>query len=349
MGAPIFVCRLRVTNAGGTWDSLNIDDPREQPRIAGVVRRSLSQEPNTADVRVYNLAPDTVARITGVVTTRLDWTPAERAQLLAAGASTAPLELTSDTFGLGTIELSWGYADSETIGNDGELEAALGVGFIGQVTDGPREERAGLDLVLRMLAQDAGHTLGAAEVVQQAGGGTVAHEGKSYAAGTRVSAILGDMINAIGLSSDVSQLDSQLAAAFADKGYPLSDLVIGAGYNASGPVRPQIEALLRNLGLRWSIQNGDFLILDSDSVIPGFAPLDLGSDQLIGTPKEGAGTLEVSTAANPEALPGRQVDVTTEGRRVSYRTEEAETPFDTYSGAQTDMKLQELQTIPGLF
>jgi hypothetical protein len=81
MGAAVFVDRLRITNTGGVFDSLS-PNGLEQPRIRFDAVKSLSGGPNRAKIEIYNLAPDTVAKICGTVRTRVEWTPAEREQLL---------------------------------------------------------------------------------------------------------------------------------------------------------------------------------------------------------------------------------------------------------------------------
>lgn len=345
MGSPIFVARLRITNAGGIWDSLNRGS-LVQPRIVFDVVKSLSGTANRALIEVYNLHPDTVAKITQVVRTRLDWTPAERAELLAAGASADPAEIIADKFGLGSVELSWGYTDSESP----DVEGALRVGFVGQ-TSTPRERVEGTDRILVIDATDGSHLLGAGEVVQRSGGGPSQYRSKSYSPGTNAADVIVDLCNSIGLSADRDQIEQLLAAALTARGLPPGDIVMSGGYTASGPAVVLLEQFLKSLELRWSIQDGSLLILSGTSVIPGLAPLQFSSEagNIVGepTPFE-AQRLALSTWASTEALPGRQADVSTSKIAASFRVDQAQTRGDSYSGGQTDLRLDELQVIPGV-
>lgn len=344
MGHPVLVARLRVTNDGGTFDSLS--NGPEQPRIVWETKHTLGNEPNTARIGIYNLAPDTVAKIQGVVKIRREWTPGERAALLLKGASTEPFEVVTDSLGLGQVELFWGFADSENLSRDA-IEAALALGFSGQITDGPRVVRQGNDLITTMLCQDAGETLGAAEVVQEAGQGAAAFEGKSYAAGTKVSEIIGDLVNSIGISVDVGKVETLLVAALAARGLPAADAKTFAGYNASGPARPQIERFLSSLDLRWSIYNGELFIFADGETLPGIEPLELSTARanVIGQPEVSADGTQVSTQATTRAIPGRRCQILTDSIAQAYRIDEAATRGDTLSGGLTTLRGESLQTL----
>ena len=341
MGEAVFVARAVITNEAGSWDSLGPDGT--SPRMKGKATFSLKEDPNELALEIYNLAPETVQDITGKVSVRHDWTPAERAELMAKGASTAPFETTSAGFGLVNVELSYGYADSQDLSRPAII-AALSQAFVGQIASGPTVVTSGQDQIVTMLALDGGQALGAGEVVQQAGGGAAAYRGKAYEPGTRIADILADLINSLGLGADANNLDAQIVQALAAK-YPGAKSTIGGGRNSSGPAAPQIRQLMTSLDLRWTIQAGEFIVLDDNSVIPGFPPIILSSElgNIVGQPKRvGGDKLEVSTTANTEVLPGRPLDVSTETIQTSYRVDESSTPFDTYSGAQTDAKLDAL-------
>jgi hypothetical protein len=344
MGVPIFVARLRITNGDGVFDSLS--SGRTQPRIIFDVRQSLAASPNSAAISIYNLAPDTIAKITGVVRTRVDWTPAERAQLLEAGASAEPIETIGDGFGFVAVELSWGYTDSERY----DPETALRVGFVGQ-SSRPRVVRDGTDRVLVLECTDAGNLLGAGSVLQRAGGGPAAYRSKSYAPGSSAVDVIMDLVYAMGLSTDRATLEQQLTSALLARGLPPGDLFLSGGYTSSGPAQPLLEGFLRSLDLRWSVQNGELLLLSQSSVIPGLAPLLLSTERrnIIGEPERLEGTrLGVSTFALADIRPGRQVDVLAGDINASFRADEVSTRGDTSSGAQADLRLDELQIIPGV-
>lgn len=347
MGSPICVARLRVTNASGFFDSLNPDPLGAQPRIRATITRSLRTEPNTAEIEIFNLAPLTSALVTGVVQSRTDWTPTARAQLFLLGQGVSPIEVTSELFGLGAVELSWGFVNSVAP----NILAALKVGFVGQSSK-MRVGPDGQDQILKIEAQDGAHLLGAGEAVQVAGGGVVPFVGKSYTVGTNIVDIIADLIAACGLTVNKPALLAQVQAAMLARGLPPADLVILGGYNASGPARPQIEQFMNALGLRWSVQNGEMLILDSTSVLLGFPPIVLSAElgNILGEPEVvDAGRMAVTTWAQPDAAPGRAVTLITPTRTANYRIEVASTTLDTNSGGETRLELDELQTIPGVF
>ncbi len=346
MGSPICVARLRITNAAGFFDSLNPDPLGVQPRMRFTVTRTLRAEANTAKIETFNLAPLTAALCTGVIRSRTDWTATERAQLFQLGQGATPIELISEEYGLGSVELSWGFTDSEAP----DMLAALAVGFIGQ-SSRIRSAPDGRDQILTIEASDGSHLLGAGEAIQAAGG-VVPFVGKSYGPGSSVVDVLVDLIAACGLTVNRTKLQQQLQTAMIAKGLPPADLQILHGRNISGPARPQIEQVMNALGVRWSVQNGELLFLDSTSVLAGFPPIELSTENgnIYGEPEViDAGRMAVRTWAQPGASPGRAVTLITPTRTANYRIECATTTVDTNSGGETRLELDELQTIPGVF
>jgi hypothetical protein len=93
---PRFVARFQVTNGGGTFDSQAPGrlrgDGLDVPRIKFTVRKTLEQAPNTAEIEIFNLSKTTIDSILQRVVKRIEFSPEERAQLAAAGASSMPIE-----------------------------------------------------------------------------------------------------------------------------------------------------------------------------------------------------------------------------------------------------------------
>jgi hypothetical protein len=347
IGSPVLVARLRVTNALGLFDSLDPKPFAEQVRIKATVTKNLESAPNKATIDLYNLSDIMTDLIRGVVRRRVEFSALERAQLMLAGASTIPVEITSDGFGLASIELSWGYADSASM----LLIPALKTGFVGQSTN-MHVAPEGNDKVLRIEAEDSGHLLGAAEVVQIAGG-VVPLANKSYLAGTDVVDIMVDFINAMGVAVSKPILAAAVATEFLARGLPAAETKVGlGGYNASGSARDQLERFLKVLNIRWSIQDGQFLVLNGAGVALGYEPLVLSTalGNIVGEPERGEGTtLGISTFADADARPGRQTTVATDLIQAAYRIDQAVTSIDTYSGGSTKLQLDELLTIAGVF
>lgn len=347
VGSPVFVARLRVTNALGLFDSLDPVPFAEQARIKFTVTKSLESEPNTATIEVYNLSPIMANLIRGVVRRRIEFSPLEKAALLLAGASAAPVEITSDGFGIAAVELSWGFADSSTM----ILPAALKIGFKGQSSN-IELVTEGNDRVLRIEAEDAGHLLGAGEVIQIAGGGVVPLQGKSYTAGTNVIQIMVDLINAMGLTVNVGILTSAVGQALLARGVPPSDLVLLGPYNASGSAQAQLSQFLEAIGIRWSIQDGQFIVLTGAGVLPGYPPMVLSTalGNILGEPNLREGTkLDIATWPDADARPGRAVNVASSTITAAYRIAKATSTGDTYSGGEAQLELDELVTIAGVF
>jgi hypothetical protein len=337
---PRVLARLEVTNGAGTFDSQNPAPSRgdglDSARIAFEVTKTLEPTPNTAIVRIWNLSQATIDRITGTVRKRLEWSPTERAELAAAGLAATPIEVVYDNSGLASIRLSWGYAGADPT----TPFPPLSVGFIG-ASDSITVESDGLDSVLVIKAEDAGQLLGAARLL------------KSYKAGTSTVDILADLITACAVQVDKAGLEAAMGSALTARGIPVGKLVQLTGYNASGtPAAQQVKAVMDSLELRWSVQDGEFLLLDSSTVLPGYLPLILSAEAgtLFGTPERlEAQQMRARTWANAEARPGRQVLIEATDLGTQYRIDRVRHTIDTYSGGQSTVTLDALQTIPGLF
>jgi hypothetical protein len=343
---PQLFARCRITNGTGTFDSGN-PLTADRIRIQAAGTWTLEPTPNTIEIRLYNLEPETADLISGTVRKRIDWTPEERAQLIAAGASAAPIEVTTDNAGLASVELDWGYS----VPGAAAIIPPLSLGFVG-ASNSIVTKPDGLDMVTTILAEDGGHTLGAASVVQVSGGGLVSFRSKSYSAGTNVVDIVVDLINAMALTVDRARLENTLATATIAGGGTAGDLLISGSYTCSGPAVDHLRSFLSAVDLRWSIQNGEFLLLDSSSVIPGFPALKLSeADGTLHGPVERLQAQEMAaeTWANPLARPGRQVEIQGVNVGTQYRIDQADLELDTYEGGSTRLKLDALQTIEGVF
>lgn len=340
MVQPRFLARLEVTNGGGTFDSQNPaprrGDTLDSARIAFKVEKTLDPAPNQAEISIYNLSQQRIDQITGTVRKRIEWTPEEREELLALGLSAAPVETVYDNFGLGSVRLSWGYegADQNT------AFPPLSVGFIGgsssmTVTDD------GTDRILMIRAEDGGQLLGAGRLK------------KSYKGGTSTVDILADLIAAVGLSVDKSRLEQAMASALIARGISVGKLVQLGPYNAStAPAAAQITTVMDSLQLRWSVQDGEFLLLDTNTVLAGYPPLVLSEEagSLFGNPERlEAQQMRAQTWAAAEARPGREVLLEAEDLSTQYRIDRVTHAGDTYEGGESVVTLDAIQTIPGVF
>lgn len=344
MAAPRLLARLEVTNAQGQWDSRNPSprpgDGRDSVRIAWSVRKTLDQEPNEAEIKVWNLAPETVDKICGTVRRRFDWTPEERAQLYAAGASAAPVERTYDNAGLASVRLSWGYEGASPTSSF----PPLSVGFVGESTN-ISEEKDGTDTLLVFTCKDASQLLGAGRPVLGAPAPV------SFVSGTPFDVVLSTLIKFMGLTVNQESLKSTIQSAMIARDIPLSEFNIVGPYNATtATAAQQLTTALDALELRWSVQDGEFLVLDRFDTLAGYEALVLTGDALHGPPKRlAAQQMQATTWANAEARPGREVRLTADALGAQFRIDSVEQDGDTSEGGSAVVTLSEIQVIPGLF
>lgn len=344
--APRLQARVQVTNGGttfgspgsevvegaGTFDSLSPvpvrGDGLDEVRISFSVTKTLDPAPNTAEVTLWNLSQERIDQICGTVRKRIAFSPEEKLQLEQAGASSTPIEQVYDNAGIAAIRLSWGYE-----------AGALSVGFIGGSTN-ITEETDGRDSRLVIKAEDGGPFLGAGRLKRY------------YRGGTDTVVIIRDLVQSCGLTVDEDRLRFAMQQSLISRGIAVGDLTQLTGYNAATtPAADQIRAVMDSLQIRWSVQDGEFLVLDGTSTLAGFEPLVLSAADftLFGSPKRlEAQQLEARTWANAEARPGRKVIVDALDLETNYRIDTMKTTGDTYSGGETVLTLDALQVIPGI-
>ena len=338
MTLPRLLARLEVTNAQGLFDSqaTTTGDSLTVPRISWTVTKTLDPTANTAEIRIYNLSQETVDLITGTVRVRTEWTALEKLELLSFGASAAPIETIYDNFGLGSVRLAWGYEGA----NPNTAFPPMSIGFIGGSSN-MTVESDGLDSVLVIKAEDAGQLLAAGRLQ------------KSYRAGTDTVDILVDLINAVGIGVDRARLAAAMQSALIARGIPVGKLSQLRGYNAgTAPAAQLIKAVMDGLDLRWSVQDGQFLVLDTNTVLAGYEPIVLSGEAgtLFGNPERlSAQEMRAKTWATAEVRPGREVLVAGAGVTAQYRVDRVQHTGDVYTGGQSTPTLGAIQTIAGVF
>lgn len=140
---------------------------------------------------------------------------------------------------------------------------------------------------------------------------------KSYPAGTTLSQIISDVAAAMAVNSVVTD---QGVGNGGLQGIP--NFTYGRGLTVHGPCRETLDKLLKNFGLRWTIQNGNLVILpvagttngerailvssgimvDPASGISSFNPAR--ATGLIGVPSVGQNFIAFKTLLNPNIKPG---------------------------------------------
>lgn len=349
MSWPQLRVRCEITNGGGTFDSQGSEQVRgdglDVPRIEATVTKTLDPVPNTAEIKIYNPSEATLDLITGTVRKRTEYTNADRQALYDLGLglsqdqiavlTAAPIETIYDNFGLGSVRLSWGYQGTDPL----SPFPPLSLGFIGGSSNMTVER--GLTTVLTIKAEDGGQLLGAARL------------NKSYKAGADTTDILVDLINSCGLSVSRDRLNQAILAVLIGRNLPPTKILQGRGYNAmTSPAADQIRSVMTALGLRWSVQDGEFLVLDSNTVLAGFSALSLMPEDgtLLGKPEQlEAQQLRARTHANAEARPGRQVLVTARNIKAQFRIDRVTHSLDTKTGGESVVTLSEIQVVAGVF
>jgi hypothetical protein len=339
MAWPQLRVRCEITNGDGTWDSQSPGplrgDGLDVPRIKATVIKTLDPVPNTAEIRIFNLSERTIDLITGTVRKTIDFTPAQQAELRAAGASALPFEVIYDNFGLASVRLSWGYQGQDPT----SPFPPLSLGFLGGSTNMTRVP--GLSSVLLIKAEDGGRLLGAARL------------DKSYKAGADTVDILADLIGALGLTVDRDKLSSAMLASLLQRQIPATKLTQGRGYNAmTSPAVDQIRSIMSALDLRWSVQDGEFLLLDTNTVLAGYEPLllDATTGTLLGKPEQlEAQQMRARTPANAEARPGREVHLTARNISAQYRIDRVTHELDAKTGGESVCTLAAIQVVAGVF
>ncbi len=332
------VASVEITNGGGTFRSLDpgVVDSLQQPRLEFTATKTLDSTPNPATIRLYGLSLDTLDRITGTVRKRISFSAEEIAQLEEAGASTQPIEITYDNAGLASVQLSWAYQEAgQTIGSQ-----PLSVGFIGG-SNSMSVVNEGVERVLVINAEDGAQVLGAGRLQ------------RVFAPGTALAEMFVSLGEACGLRVDLQTIQTIIEEAFVRRGIPLGNAILGVSWNASvRPARDIIDAITRTLQLRWSIQDGEFFLVDSQTVLQGYPPIEVSDRRgnLLGPVERlEAQQARAITFADAELRPGREVTLLTSGFDAQYRIDEVTHAGDTYGGGTSTLTLTEIQVIQGLF
>lgn len=323
---------VTVVNTTNTWSSVPSLPGTEGPAISWSVRKTAGQEPNTAEITLYNLAPASVASITDLVQTEIEFGVEQIATLKLAGASTAPVILTTTNLGIASVTLQVGYTG-----------LPLWTWYVGQSTK-IETDRDNPETTLKLVCSDSGDVMGAGQI----------YPPKTYAEGSKIITLVMDLIYAMGLSADPVQVESAFFAAAAQLGAVVTHATtLLAPYTSAGSARKQLDRLFNALNLTWMVLDGVFYVLTPNSTLPGYGPIVFtpADGTLIGSPRRVAGgALEVDTTLRPGLIPWRAAVVQASGiGAVSYRIKAITAAGATESGASATATLEVLQTIPGVF
>jgi hypothetical protein len=196
-------------------------------------------------------------------------------------------------------------------GHDGRLERVFS-GDLYWVSDPPKLGSA--DQETRLQVKDGGRAYQHARVL------------RSYAGGVTVRAALADVARSMGLALKLtSAAEAALRAQFA------------GGTVLDGPSRDQMSRLLAPYDLRWSIQDGQLIVLGAKE-FRASQPVKVSQETgMIGSPEEGVPDKEgeqpvitVRALLQPRSLPGDVVHVFSRRIRARIRADRVAHDGDTH-------------------
>lgn len=182
---------------------------------------------------------------------------------------------------------------------------------------------------------------------------------KSYPAGTTLAAIINDIAASMSVSSVVTD---QGVSNGGFQGIP--NVTYGRGYTAKGPCKDSLDFLLKNAGLRWTVQNGTLVILplssttnpESAILVSSGITVDLASGisqfnpnkatGLIGVPSVGNNLISFKTLLNPKIKPGALVQLQCEDVTLNgfYKVNRARYVGDTHDATKWHIECETVGT-----
>lgn len=189
------------------------------------------------------------------------------------------------------VKIEAGYQDNTFQVFQGDLRRAT-------------SERDGADWITSIEGDDGGRAYLTARIQ------------RSYPPGTTVETVVRDCARALGVGSgNVRELTAGASLLGAGSTFPEGTVV-------SGDVSRELTRLLRSVGLRWSVQNGNLQILRRGEPLQTTAVRLSPSTGLIGVPQVNAeGGVTAVALLVPDLFPGRLVQFDTVDLSGGYRVE----------------------------
>lgn len=287
-------------------------------RITFDVTKSLDFSANQAQIQIYNLTEETRKKISGVVELRTQWTQGQRLQLSLAGANTDDPTLTYTNLGMAYIRLLAGY--------QGDL------GLLMEGTSERIQHFAEPPNIVTLI--DLGdNAIGIRE-------GTI---NESWGPGTAAVDVIEALVNAMGANVAAAQ-KTRLAALNAQ----LTAIDFPKGVSLVGQAHPFLTEAMRLLEIDWSFQDGEFVILGKDEVLPEPPILLQERTGLVGQPRQLENdSVEVTALLDAGIKPGRAVQLLSRQVEGFFRVNTAKSTGDTHTGSNhTVAELDKVQ--PGL-
>lgn len=187
--------------------------------------------------------------------------------------------------------------------------------FFGNIAvDGLKTERKQAEIILTMECLDGGSAI------------TMATLDKSYGPGTTLAQVLKDVGQA--MATPTSYNPQGIGAGVA-VGIP--DIVYGNGLVVTGQCRDTLDKLLKDQGLRWTVENGNLNIIPLRAHNGQSAILVSKQTGMIGTPSQNQYT-EFTSLLNPKLIPGALVKLESDNTSVNgfYKINKSHFEGDTH-------------------
>lgn len=188
--------------------------------------------------------------------------------------------------------------------------------FVGNIVPlGFESTRSGPDIITKIECGD-----GESSII-------MARLDKSYPAGTSVLQILQDCAGAMHTEDSFNPQGTDSGIVF----LPLNP-VYNNGFVAKGPVSDTLTAILKPLGLEWSVQNGDLNVLPKTGHNGQTAIVISSATGMIGVPSGTKQLMKFTNLLNPKILPGSLIKLVSENSSLNgfYRVRNGHYEGDTH-------------------
>ena len=293
------------------------------------VEKSLDFAANRCSVRIFNLAQRTRDLITGTVRSTIDFsddfifTPSGK---LVTGTDLGSFsKVTTDGHQIVGVTLLAGH------------ERNVGQLFEG-TTKHVRNWHERVDWITELECGDGHEGLTKGKIAMP------------YAKGTPISTVVLDLISAMGGSIDPGTVTAIIGIAAGKSKHKIHDVKLGRGFSAYGPAYPLLKQILEYIDVRWTFQDGEFILIGSDTTLPEppFVVTDQGTGLLALNPIEGD-AWELVHLLDHGLKPGKAVALATSKAQGAFRVEKVRHVGASRGGEFTSTaELTKLETIPGV-
>lgn len=282
------------------------------------VKRTSSPEANTCTATIFNLNERNRLALTGQIRRKIDLTISLSDGFtipLVAGNPTA--EVTAAANQIAYLKLSAGYGVE-----------------VQQIFEGSSHRidvrHEDVDWLTTLEAGDGELGLRSGVITE------------SFGPGTFLFPVVRKLVRTMGVFEGNLTEDSLASAAGEHVDFPF-------GFTAIGRASDVLRELLALLEVRYSIQDGEFLILDRDGALPD-PPLVLVGPELLSKPRRLEGdAAEIHVHMEPKLKPGRKVVVEALGLTGNFVCDQVTHVGDTHGDVWDSVaELRDISLVPGI-